>query len=149
MESFIQQLPEILSLSKTHESLLQCDIDYTKRMLKQLVNMLFNQSSLGYPMEKIIEYHNLYNDYMLIDSNESVYINVITNGYTDKNKIININKRLKIIYPTQDYSDYIDKYYVDIKITFHFENIDTKINLKQVEKYIEKFNILEWNISLI
>jgi hypothetical protein len=105
-----------------------------------LMIMLFNQSTLGFPMECIINYHNLYHDEHLVDAaNSSIYINMndISDGMTE----ITIFKRLKII-KTGD--DIIDKYYVDIHMNFLFKNSKSYVNLKNINGIVDKYNILYW-----
>lgn len=110
--------------------------------------MLFNQSTFGWPMEKIINFHSISNNLLLTDFRESyIHINVCLDS--DNTKKIYIYKRLKIIeliYEDDVFIDKLDKYYVDINLNFNFDDINKFIQLKNIKKYIEEFNIMTWNI---
>lgn len=107
-----------------------------------LIIMLFNQSSLGYPMECINKFHNLYHGEYLVDTgNTSMYINL--NKIDDVLSEIAIYKRLKII---KIADDVIDKYYVDVNLNFLFKNDNSYINLKNINGIVPEYNVLYWTV---
>ena len=110
--------------------------------------MLFNQSTLGWPFEKIIKYHNIKDNLLLTDFNgSSIYINI--NVESDNQKYIHIYKRLvivELVYKNDIFIDKKNKYYVDINLNFNFENINKFIRLKNIKDYIDEFNTMSWKI---
>lgn len=114
----------------------------TKSVLKKIIIMLFNQSSLAWPMEKIIECYNIQNKYHLIDSNNNrTKINLIEKK--DKLDIL-INKKLRVVEINEN-SDLIDKYKININLKFLFQDNNIP-NLKKINKF-NKNCLMEWTIE--
>lgn len=104
--------------------------------LKILDIMLCNQSSLAWPLEKIINFHNIKNDYYLIDCNNSyICINI-------ENNKININKRLKII--KLDQNDIEVLFYVDVNLSFPLNKI--YYSLYNLISFKNNYTTMRWKI---
>lgn len=118
-----------------------------------LAIMLFNQSTFGWPMEKIIKFHSIIDNYILKDAEGCyIYLNIIIDK-EKKNKKIEIYKRLKIaefMYNEKGlFLDIVDKYNVDINLYFTFENINNCIELKKIHKYVQDTSLMTWKIIKI
>lgn len=98
--------------------------------------MLCNQSSLAWPLEKIINFHNIKNDYYLIDCNNSyVCINI-------ENSKININKKLKII--KLDKNDIELLFYVDVILSLPLNKIYS--SLYNLISFKNNYTTMRWKI---
>jgi hypothetical protein len=124
--------------------------DLKKISIYSIVIMLLTQATMGWPMEKIMEYHDLQVNYVLMDYRESqMYLDVNVDNNINK---ISIYKRLKItefMYKNNYFTHTEDKYFVDIYLYFNFDDINKLVNLRNIKNYVENNSTLSWKIVKI
>lgn len=125
-------------------------IEEANETMGAIAIMLLNQSTFGCPMEKIIKYHTIQDNYFLTDFRGSyIFINICDESEIKKK--IHLHKRLKIIELVNDKNGIFikkqDKFYVDIYLIFTFSNINQYIRLTNINKYVDKFNTMIWKVT--
>lgn len=128
-----------------------------KHTLFNILIMLCCQSTLSFPMEKIINYYNLgENDMYLADfsskNQNHMYVNITIDPSNKENVSINIKKRLKIFklkYKNDVFLGPKNMYYVDMQMNFQFNNINKLIDINKFHDIIDENSILTWKLNKI